>query len=61
MANFIELHHYNSNEPIFVNMDVIEIMSDCSECTELIGIKHWSAYKVRENVEEIIKKMKEGK
>lgn len=60
MANFIELHESNSGEPIFVNMELIEVARENSVGnTVLTGIKHWCGYEVKESVNEIIRKMEE--
>lgn len=60
MSNFIELHKANTNEPIFINMDVIEYMARNVFYTELTGVKHWCSYYVLEDIPIILEKMKKG-
>ena len=57
MSNFIKLHDVETGNPVFINMDTIEYMQDEVNYTEIMGIKHWSSHKVRERVDEIIKKI----
>lgn len=63
MSNFINLHDSRTGEPIWLNMDMIEMMHEepatINVYAALIGVRTHRTYQVSESVEEIFKKMEE--